>query len=110
MNKVVWNMLLGLISFALLLFCILFWIAKTYYCLRGYITGGIDGLSSGLYKGAPVTAYAGNFSGSGWDRVISSLFVMLFVTILSSYGSRKAINFILEEIKRGYDTTQNSDR
>ncbi len=109
MNKVVWNMLLGLISFALLLFCIFFWIAKTYYCLHGYITGGIDGLLSGLYKGAPVTAYAGNFSGSSWDRVIGSLFVVLFITILSSYGSRKAIRFILEEIKRGYDTTQNSD-
>jgi len=108
-NKVVRNMLLGLMSFALLLFCIFFWISKTYYCISGYITGGMDGLLSGLYKGAAVTAYAGNFSGSGWGRVISSLFVMILATILSLYGSRKAINIILQEIKRGYDATQNSD-
>jgi hypothetical protein len=109
MNKIVWNMLLGLTSFALLLFCIFFWMSKVYYCLGGYITGGIDGLLSGLYKGPQVTAYAGNFSGSDWNRVISGLLVMILATILSFYGSRKAIRFILQQIKSGYDTAQNSD-
>jgi len=109
MNKIVWNMLIGLMSFALLLFCIFFWIAKTYYCLRGYITGGMEGLLSGLYKGTLVTVYAGNFSGPGWNRVISGLFVMILATIISLYGSRKAIRFILRQINSGYDTAQNSD-
>lgn len=109
MNKIVWNMLFGLMSFALLLFCVYFWIARTYNCLRGYITGGVDGLLSGLYKGTPVTVYAGNFSGPGWNRVISGLLVMILATILSLYGSRKAIRSILQQIKSGYDTAQNSD-
>lgn len=109
MKKIVWRMLLGFISFALLLFCIVFWMSKVYYCLSGYITDGVDGLLSGLYKGTPVTAYATNFNGSGWGVVISGLFVMILATILSIYGSRKGIGFILQQIKNGYDATRRSD-
>jgi hypothetical protein len=80
--------LAGLGLFELL---ILFWVAKLFYCVRGYFVAGIPGMMAALMHGTPIPADPTDWGHLRWGILALKLVVIALVTVTMGVLNRSTL-------------------
>jgi hypothetical protein len=93
------NEALRLASLGLFQLLVLFWVAKAYYCARGYLTAGRRGALGALMRGTPIPDDPKEWGHPRWDLLLLRLAGIAAMTVLLGALNRRSLGKLWRQLR-----------